>query len=146
MWFEADSELDEIGPRNRAVPAALALRIQIYQGLKKWDLMREIAKRLAEFDPDDVQWIISYAYASRRALSIDAARDVLLQAAANFPTAAIVYFNLACYECQLGKIETAKDYLHRAIQIDASWRLIALDDQDLEPLHRTLIKSRIPSL
>jgi hypothetical protein len=29
--------------------------------------MQEIAKRLAEFQPDDIQWTISLTYATRRA-------------------------------------------------------------------------------
>jgi hypothetical protein len=44
------------------------------------ELMQEIAKRLAEFQPDDVQWTISLAYATRRADSIQAAKEILLNA------------------------------------------------------------------
>ena len=55
MLLEANSELDEIDPFNRAAPEVLALRIAIYRGLEKWELMQEIAKRLADFQPDDIQ-------------------------------------------------------------------------------------------
>ena len=58
MFSDADAELDRIDPFNRAAPEVLAVRIAIYHGLKKWEAMREIAKRLADFDPKDVQWII----------------------------------------------------------------------------------------
>jgi hypothetical protein len=44
--------------------------------------MREIAKRLADFQPNDIQWITSYAYATRRAESIRAAKEILLKAEA----------------------------------------------------------------
>jgi hypothetical protein len=56
MFLEANMELDRIDPFNRAAPEVLALRIAIYHGLKKWKLMREIAKRLADFQPDYIQW------------------------------------------------------------------------------------------
>ena len=36
MFLEADPELDEIDPFNRAAPEVLALRLAIYDGLKKW--------------------------------------------------------------------------------------------------------------
>src|SRR4030095_373212 len=62
MFFEADTELDKIDPFNRAAPEVLAIRLAIYHGLKKWELMQEIAKRLSEFQPDDIQWTISLAY------------------------------------------------------------------------------------
>jgi hypothetical protein len=42
--------------------------------------MQEIAKRLAEFQPDDIQWTISLAYATRRVDSIQAAKEILLNA------------------------------------------------------------------
>ena len=73
MFAEADSELDKIDPFCRALPEVLAVRLAIYRGLKKWELMQQIAKRLKEFEPDNVQWTISLAYATRRAYSIDVA-------------------------------------------------------------------------
>ena len=59
--------MDKIDPFNRAAPEVLAIRLAIYHGLKKWELMQEIAKRLAEFQPDEIQWTILLAYATRRA-------------------------------------------------------------------------------
>jgi hypothetical protein len=82
---DANDQLEKIDPFNRAAPEVLALRLAIYHGLKKWELMQEIAKRLADFQPDDVQWITSYAYATRRAESIRAAKEILLNAEPNFP-------------------------------------------------------------
>jgi tetratricopeptide (TPR) repeat protein len=131
MFLEADTELDKIDPFNRAAPEVLAIRLAIYHGLKKWELMQEIAKRLAEFQPDDIQWTISLAYATRRAGSIHAAKEILLDAKLKFPKEAIIFYNLACYECQLGEIKNAKDYLKKAFEIDSNWRATALDDQDL---------------
>jgi tetratricopeptide (TPR) repeat protein len=90
-----------------------------------------VAKRLAEFQPHDIQWTISLAYATRRADSIQAAKEILLNAESRFPKEAIIKYNLACYFCQLGDIENAKSYLKKAIEIDSTWRLQALDDEDL---------------
>ena len=70
MFLEADTELDKIDPFNRAAPEVLRTRLAIYSGLEKWELMQEIAKRLADFQPNDIQWAISLAYATRRADSI----------------------------------------------------------------------------
>ena len=138
MFLEADTELDKIDPFNRAAPDVLATRLAIYRGLKKWELMREIAKRLAEFQPDDIQWTISLAYATRRADSIQAAKEILLNAESRFPREAIIKYNLACYCCQLGEIENAKNYLKKVFEVDSTWRLQALDDEDLRPLWDSL--------
>ncbi len=138
MFLEASMELDKIDPFNRAAPEVLALRIAIYSGLEKWELMQEIAKRLADFQPDDIHWTISLAYATRRANSIEAAREILSNAEPRFPREAIIKYNLACYYCQLGEIEHAKNYLKKAFEIDLNWRIAALEDDDLKPLWESL--------
>ena len=86
----------------------------------------------------DVQWVIALAYATRRANSIEAAREILINAESKFPKEAVIKYNLACYFCQLGNLETAKNYLERAFEIDSSWRLRALEDEDLGPLWDSL--------
>src|ERR1043166_10140726 len=50
MFSDADAELERIDPFNCAAPEVLAVRIAIYHGMRKWEAMREIAKRLADFD------------------------------------------------------------------------------------------------
>jgi len=134
MALDADAELEKIDPFNRAAPEVLALRVEIYQKLKKWELMREIAKRLNEFEPNEMQWLVSYAFATRRAVSIEVAKEILLSSVSRFPKEAVILFNLACYECQLDRLDIAKEYLKRIFEIDPSWRKAALDDEDLKPL------------
>jgi len=46
------------------------------------------------------------------------------------------HFNLACYECQLGNLETTKERLRRAFELEPLYRQRALDD-DLKPLWGT---------
>ena len=72
--------------------------------------------------------------ATRRANDLNAARDILVASLSKFPREAIIYYNLACYDCQLGQIDSAKQYLKQAFRIDPNWRLQALEDEDLKPL------------
>ena len=138
MFDDANAELECIDPFNRAAPEVLGVRVAIYHGLRKWDALQTVAARLVEHEPTNVQWVVSLAYATRRAVSIGAARNILLTAETRFPNEAIIPFNLACYYCQLGDLETAKDHLSRAFEIDSNWRMAALEDRDLEPLWSTL--------
>ena len=138
MFQDANDQLEKIDPFNRAAPEVLAVRVAIYRGLRKWELMQQIAKRLKEFQPDNVQWTISLAYATRRAYSIDVAMEILLDAEAKFPREAAIPYNLACYYCQLGEMEKAKRYLKGAFEIDLNWRKAALDDEDLKPFWDSL--------
>src|SRR5436305_1383609 len=82
--------------------------------------------------PDNVQWAVSWAFATRRSDSIGAARLILLEAVEQIPTAAILHYDLACHECQLGDVEVAKARLQHAIKLDPRYREKALDDEDLE--------------
>ena len=45
MFQDANDQLEKIDPFNRATPEVLAVRLAIYRGLEKWELMEEIAKR-----------------------------------------------------------------------------------------------------
>jgi tetratricopeptide (TPR) repeat protein len=117
LFFGSRHRTGQINAFNRAAPEVLAIRVAIYHGLKKWELMQEIAKRLAEFQPDDIQWTISLAYATRRADSLQAAKEILLSAEPKFPKEGIIKYNLACYSCQTGDIEAAKNYFKKLLKL-----------------------------
>ena len=112
----------------------LEVRAQIYRALEKWELMQTVAKALAIHDPDEPQWTVSWAFATRRADSIEHARIILVNAIERMPAVAIFHYNLACYICQLGDVEGAKKSLHTAFELQPQYRVMALDDEDLRPL------------
>ena len=138
MFLDADAELEQIDAEVRHVAEVLTVRLEIYRGLEKWDLMQTVAARLAAHDPEDAQWAISLAYATRRAQSIEAAKAILLEAVERHPKEPILHYNLACYECQLGELEVAKARLAHAFKLAPKCRLMALDDDDLAPLWDSL--------
>ena len=118
----------------RHLPEVLEVRVDIYRKMEKWELMQTVAKQLALHDPDEPQFTIWWAYATRRADSIESAKRILLEAVEQHPAVAIFHYNLACYESQLGDIERAKKHLQHAIELRSDYRLRALEDEDLKPL------------
>lgn len=138
MPLEANEELERIDPQVRHFPEVLAVRVEIYQTLERWELMQVVAKKLTESDPKNPRWALKFAYAVRRADSLESARTVLLDAVERFPTVAAIHYNLACYECQLRHLESAKARLRSAFELDAKLRLQALEDSDFEPLWLSL--------
>ena len=138
MPLDANEELEQIDPEKRDATEVLALRAQIYSALKKWDLMQTVARSLALRDPDNVQWTVLWAYATRRADSINAARLILLEAVERLPDVAIFHYNLACYECVLGDVDVTKARLQYALKLEPRYRLMALEDEDLEALWNSL--------
>ena len=95
--------------------------------------MQGIAVRLMRQDPKDAQWPISYAYATRRARSIEASKEILLKALIRHPEEPMIRYNLACYESQLGNLDSAKVYLEQAIKMHPGCLAGALNDPDLKP-------------
>lgn len=134
MWLDANAELEEIDPEVRHVPEVLEVRVLIYRALEKWELMQTVSKQLALYDPEQPQWKVSWAFATRRADSIEQARIILVNAIERMPNVAIFHYNLACYICQFGDLEKARTSLHTAFKIKPGMRVMALDDEDLKPL------------
>ena len=139
MFTEADEEWNEVPVDVRNEPVALAVRLEILRGLKQWAAMQVIARSLAERDPGNPQWPILWAYATRRAESVQAARLILLDASSHHPGEAIIPYNLACYECRLGNMDAAENHLRAALKLEPKCRAMALEDDDLTPL-RDLLK------
>ncbi len=133
--LEADEELEGIEPGLHTRSECLAVRVIIYQKLARWERMEIIAKQLCQRQPDNAQWPILRAYATRRAFNLESASIVLMEALARFPREATIHYNLACYAAQLGDLDLARSRLAEAIRMDPSYRRIALDDPDLMALH-----------
>jgi tetratricopeptide (TPR) repeat protein len=138
MYSDAEEELRQLSRGLDAVPEVLIARLLVYQGLKKWEGLRSIALQLMALQPGNSQWPISLAYATRRCDSIEVARNILVVAQKKHPNEAIIPYNIACYDCQLGNLESAKGYLEHAIQLSPKIKPMAMEDEDLKPLWETL--------
>ena len=134
MHQDAWNELESLPPELRADDGVLELRIQIYQGLGKWESARVLAESLAKRSPENSYWWILWAFSLRREKSVEAARAVLLDAASIHPYEALIPYNLACYACVLGQIEAAGKLLQVAFAMDVMLKRVALDDLDLDPI------------
>jgi uncharacterized Ntn-hydrolase superfamily protein len=79
-----------------------------------WDTMRRANMHYERGDPD-------------------AAADALLAAAVGKDEPMLLY-NLACYESLAGRAEDAVVHLRRAVELDGSYRALAADDPDFDPV------------
>ena len=135
---EALAELEGVSPANRSHPAVLEVRWAIQAEMKQWNLALETAEELVRVLPGKVGGWLHRAYALRRAPGggLAQAWDALLTAAKKFPKQPLVAFNLACYACQLHRMDDARHWLNRAMEISdkAEITQMALADSDLEPL------------
>lgn len=132
----ASNELEEISPEFRVHPAVLLMRCDIYSAAKKWDYVISISETLVKQLPKLSEPWIHRSFALHELKKTQDAYDQLLPAADKFKKLWVVQYNLACYCCQLGKLEEALSWLEMAIDRAGKKdiRLQALEDPDLEPL------------
>lgn len=134
LFEEAMSELESL-PRDAAEnEAVMELKIVILQGLTRWQEARELAESLAVKSPGEPGWWILWAYSLRRERSVEAAREVLLQAVLLHPKEAMIVYNLACYDCVMGNEESARQLLQTAFLMDEGLKETARHDSDLRAI------------
>jgi len=118
--------------RQASAVLTLGLAVRIEQG--EWKKAVELAAELARRQPQVAQHWIQWAYATRRAVAIEAARAILMEGLSRHPTEGMFHFNLACYAAQLGQLDDAREYLETAYGLHEGFRTLAETDEDLKPL------------
>jgi Flp pilus assembly protein TadD len=134
MIDKARQELEQVGEFDRRCNSYIEAALRLAMADSRWSDAAQLARTLIERRPKEPAFHIQLAYSIRRAESIEAARDILRDARKHFPKVAVIPFNLACYECQLGHPDEAMALLEKAFKLDASFREQAFEDDDLKPI------------
>lgn len=142
MTAEAAAELDHVPAEAAQQIEVLALRALVLQEQKQWPSLAEVARELVQRQPAESGWWITWAYATRRSLSLAAAEAILLRAERTHPREAAIQFNLGCYACVRGDLGEARRRLDQAIALDQSFREAATTDPDLVRLREAEGDSR----
>ena len=139
---EAAVELDRLEPAVRAHPDVLEVRYDIHAQRQDWAGCFAITQQVLQQVPERAFGWIHGAYAVRRMAGggLPAAFEALVPAATMCPQEPIVFFNLACYACQLGRPDEAMDWLRQAVKLSSRTQILemARNDADLEPLRARL--------
>jgi len=133
---EALIELNLIAQAEQGRLEVLGLRWSISAHLKRWDECVGLADSIIELAPKNVFGWIHRSYALHELKRTSEARDLLQPALKRFPKNETIPYNLACYECQLGDVDAARDWLRRAMKLrnPAELKAQALEDLDLKPM------------
>ncbi len=135
---DAQAELNQISAANQRHPAVLDVRWALCAHEKNWSSALEVAVLEMKLAPEEAGGWLHHAYALRRVTDggLSKAWDALLPAAQKFPDEPVVAYNLSCYACQMQQLDTARQWLHRAIAAGEkeTIKLMALADDDLKPL------------
>lgn len=131
---EAEAELACIEGPDAERTDVRTLRLAALHEQEKWPQVRDLAGHLARAEPDEAGHWIAWAYATRRATSLAAAKEILQEAERLHPAEATIQFNLGCYACQQGDLAGARVRVDRAIALDGKFAELAATDPDLAPL------------
>lgn len=139
---EALAELRHLTAEGAAHPAVLEMHWQISAQNQQWETCLELAARLVRLNPELPTGWIHRSYALHELKRTAEARDQLLPAVPRFPQEAVMFYNLACYECRLGNLAQARRWLREtfALKNSGPWRRAAEVDADLAALWPELAK------
>ena len=138
MYQEADRELRALPDEEPWLKKKKVFQVAIRQDLKDWVNMRTLSRELCYLYPNEEDWWVSDAFATRRSESIEDARKILLDGLAVHYESAIIRYNLACYACLLGHPGECLDFLKEAVRRDEKYKAMAMEDEDLKAVREAL--------
>jgi predicted Zn-dependent protease len=133
---EARHELRGIRPENRRHPEVLQVRWLIYAAAHKWRACLSAAQALVIAAPENPFGWVHRSFALHEMHRTQEAFELLLPAARQFNKDFIIPYNLACYACQLGRLDEAWAWYQRAHGLAGAGMLeaMSLEDNDLQPI------------
>ena len=137
---EANVELEKISPAARDHPGVLMVRWRINTKLGRWEEGIQIADAIIQLAPEiPVGWI-NKATSLHALKRYQEAYDALFPAFEKFPDDKFVLYDMACYECLLGRLDKATQLLKKVFAGDESmtFKKMAMLDSDLEPLREQI--------
>lgn len=133
---EALGELAQISPENGSDPRVLELKWQILARLEAWTESLPVARTFCESAPGSPQGWLHQAVSLYRLSRTEEAWNLLLPMAERFPRSWVIPYDLACYACQLEKVEEGREWLRKAFRLGNAKEIkpLALADPDLKLL------------
>jgi tetratricopeptide (TPR) repeat protein len=135
MYEEAIRVLDRLSFEDQLRSEVLELRVVVQMKACRWKEALVASERLCAMAPDVPIGFIHAAFCLHELGCTREAKELLLEGPPSLVKEATYHYNLACYECVLGNLETAQAYLETSVSLDFKLREFAKEDPDLKPLH-----------
>lgn len=135
MLGDAVKELDSLPAQVQIRADVLEMRVLILMKARRWRQALRASENLCAVSPEAATGFIHMAFCLHELGRTRQAKEVLLEGPASLVREATYHYNLACYECALGNLETARAYLETSVSMDEKLKQFSLDDPDLKALH-----------
>src|SRR5262249_45571972 len=133
---DALAELASLPVDVQREPGAVEMRIVILTQSERWEEALLSSRELCSTVPEQPAGYIHVAFCLHCLGRSAEARQTLLDGPPSLVKEATYHYNLACYECALGNLDMARQYLERSFEMDKKFREFAKTDRDLDPLRR----------
>ena len=139
---EARAELELLNSKSREHPDALEVGWKILAAEDNWTEALACAEKLVHLAPDRASTWISLAFALHELKRTKDAFDQLRSVADRFADNFVIPYNLACYQCRMGNMADAWQWLQQAVKAadPGTIREMALEDPDLTPLRSEVLR------
>jgi tetratricopeptide (TPR) repeat protein len=134
MPRQALDALDRVRDPGSFRASLLRFRGEALRALDRYDEAIVALTDAAELDPDNLPVLLALAWCQKRTGHLDLAIAALEQALDHAPSEALVIYNLACYCSLAGQKRRALDLLSRAIDLDAHYRDLLMEESDFDPI------------
>ena len=134
MCDDALAELDEIPADVQDRSDVLELRLVVLMHIQRWHEALNFSRRLIKTMPKAAAGYIHQAYCLHELGETKLAKKTLLEGPDSLLKEPTYHYNLACYECILGNLESAKRHLEASVMMDTRFRDFARNDPDLKSL------------
>jgi len=144
---EALAELSQIAPEFLDHPQVLEVKWQVFARTESWARSLPIAEAFCQIAPGLPQGWLHQAVSLYRLNRTQDAWNLLLPMAKKFPRSWIIAYDLACYACQLDRLDEGRQWLRKAFRLGdpKEIRTLALADPDLKSLWPEIQDSRFES-
>ena len=142
---EALAELAQISAVNAENPQVLELKWQIFARQENWEGSLPVAQTFCTVAPSLEQGWLHQAVSLYRLKRTEEAWNLLLPMAKKFPRSWVIPYDLACYACQLARVEEGRAWLRKAFLLgdEQEIKVLALADPDLKILWNEIEESRL---
>jgi predicted Zn-dependent protease len=134
MSEDALSELASVPRELQSHASVVELRLIILMQARRWKAALSVGRELTKIAPQKNIGYIHSAFCLHELGQTDAARKLLLDGPETLQAEPVFHYNLACYECMLGRLDTAREHLDKSFELDKKFRDYAKTDPDLDPL------------
>lgn len=135
MPQDALREFESLPQESRNTIEALTVLKGIHEAMENSEGLTSTGEQLCVIDSDNVERWIDFAIVLSEEVSLESAKELLLEAVDRFPETALLHFHLARFACSLGNLTLAKKHLNRSKKLCPLCRVLALtDESDFLPI------------